>query len=125
MASSSSAWACCCRCRRLACSISSSGGSGGGDTGHASYNEAVEREDLRAFVGSDWTRASEAKLEYWADRFQREGGGPARRASTMLLEHARRLGMSPLNKADRAADLAHHERLCELLDCAGPAFTSR
>jgi len=85
----------------------------------------VDHEDLRAFAGRDWAGAAAAKLEYWAERFQRDGGGPARLASTLLLEHARRLGVSPLNEADRAADLAHHAALRDRLDRAARAFTGR
>ena len=85
----------------------------------------MDPEDLRAFAGRDWAAAADAKREYWAERFRREGAGPARRASTLLLEHARRLGVSPLTEPDRAADLADHAALRDRLDRAARAFTGR
>jgi hypothetical protein len=85
----------------------------------------VNGEDLRAFANRDWAAAADAKLDYWAESFHREGAGPARRASTLLLEHARRIGVSLLDEADRAADLAHHAAQRERLDRAARAFTGR
>lgn len=85
----------------------------------------MDREDLRAFAGRDWAAAADAKLEYWAERFRHDGSGPARLASTLLFEHARRLGVLPLNEADRAADLAHHASLRDRLDRAARAFSRR
>lgn len=85
----------------------------------------MNHEDLRAFAGRDWAAAEDAKLEYWAERFRRDGSGPARRASTLLLEHARRLGVPLLSESDRAADLAHHAALRDRLDRAARAFSSR
>lgn len=82
-------------------------------------------EDLQAFAGRDWAAAADAKLDYWAERFRRDGAGPARRASTLLLEHARRMGVSLLTEADRAVDLAHHATLCDRLDRAARAFAGR
>lgn len=90
-----------------------------------SYNETVNPEDLQAFAGRDWAAAADAKRDYWAERFRREGAGPARRASTLLLEHARRMGVSLLDETDRAADLAHHIALCDRLDRAAHAFAGR
>ena len=85
----------------------------------------MNHEHLRAFAGRDWAAAADAKLEYWAERFRRDGAGPARRASTLLLEHARRLGVPLLNESDRAADLAHHAALRDRVDRAARAFTRR
>jgi hypothetical protein len=85
----------------------------------------VDDAALRAFARRDWAAATEAKREYWAECFRVEGSAPARRAATLLLEHARRLGVPLLNDADRAADLAHHVALRDRLDRAARALADR
>ena len=84
----------------------------------------VNPADLRAFAERDWAASERSKREYWAECYRREGSGPARRAATALLEHARGLGAYPTD-ADRAADLAHHGQLRELLDDTARAITGR
>ena len=85
----------------------------------------MDHESLRAFACRDWPAAAEAKREYWAECFRVEGSAPARRAATLLLEHARRLGVPLLNDADRSADLAHHVALRDRLDRAARALADR
>ncbi|HXG56981.1 MAG TPA: hypothetical protein VNJ03_16505 [Vicinamibacterales bacterium] len=85
----------------------------------------MERDDLRAFAYRDWVAAERGKQQYWADRYRRGGSGPARHASTLLLEHARRLGSAILGDAERSVDLAHHIALRDRLDRAGRALGTR
>jgi hypothetical protein len=85
----------------------------------------MERDDLRAFAHRNWAAAERSKQQYWVERFRRDGPGPARHASTLLLEHARRLGSVLLNGPDRAGDLAHHIALRNRLDRAGRALARR
>ena len=85
----------------------------------------MNREDLRAFAQRDWAAATRGKQQYWAERYWREGAGPARRASTLLLEHARRLGVAGLTDAHRADDFSHHLEVREQLDRAARALARR
>lgn len=81
--------------------------------------------DLRAFARRDWAGAERAKQQYWIERYRRHGAAPARQAATLLLEHARRLGVAGLGAADRAGDFAHHVEVRDLLDRAARAITRR
>lgn len=83
----------------------------------------MDPTDLRAFVQRDWAAAERAKQQYWADRYRGEGGAPARHAATLLLEHARRLGV--LDPAHRRDDFAHHLEIRDRLDRAARAFADR
>jgi hypothetical protein len=85
----------------------------------------MELEDLRAFAHRDWAAAERSKQQYWVDRFRREGSGPARHASTLLLEHARRLGVALLSAPARAEDIAHHIAVRDRLDRAARALARR
>ncbi|MEY4636477.1 MAG: hypothetical protein RJA55_2275 [Acidobacteriota bacterium] len=85
----------------------------------------MDPDDLRAFVQRDWAAAARAKQQYWADRYRGEGGAPARHAATLLLEHARRLGVLRLSAADRRDDFAHHLEIRDRLDRAARAFADR
>ncbi len=86
--------------------------------------DTVNPADLRRFAARDWAAAERAKQEYWAECYRRAGSGPAWRASTALLAHARRLGACPTDE-DRADDLGHHLRIRDLLDRAASAFAGR
>jgi hypothetical protein len=85
----------------------------------------VKRQDLRAFAQRDWAAVERSKWEFWAERFRREGSGPARHASRLLLDHARRLDASLLSDAQHADDLAHHVEVRERLDRAARALARR
>jgi hypothetical protein len=85
----------------------------------------MDAHDLRAFAGRDWAAAAEAKRGYWAECYRRDGSAPARRASALLFEHARRLGLPLFDGAQRDADLEHHRILCERLDRAARALADR
>ena len=80
---------------------------------------------LVRFARRDWSASTDAKLKYWVEQYRRHGGGPARAASTALLQHMRRVQPSYPSESDRADDLADHLRLRERLDRAARAFTRR
>lgn len=85
----------------------------------------MDPDDLRAFAQRDWAAAERAKQQYWVDRYQGEGGAPARQAATLLLEHARRLGVVGLSPEHRRDDFAHHLEIRDRLDRAARAFADR
>ncbi|MEW6321205.1 MAG: hypothetical protein AB1635_08950 [Acidobacteriota bacterium] len=82
-------------------------------------------DELRAFARRDWAATDRRRLAYWAERFRREGGRPARRAATDLVAHARRLGVRLADAERRADDFDHHTRMRERLDRAARAFAGR
>jgi len=85
----------------------------------------VERDDLRQFAQRDWSSMAAAKARYWVDQYRMHGAHPARRASLMLLEHARHVQAGFPSVADRATDLSNHVKLAERLNRAARAFTGR
>jgi hypothetical protein len=85
----------------------------------------VDPNDLRAFANRDWAAAERGKQDYWVARYRGDGAAPARQASAMLLEHARRLGAAGLTDGERRDDLAHHLQLRDRLDRAARAFARR
>jgi hypothetical protein len=85
----------------------------------------MDPSDLRAFALRDWAAGKRPTQQYWAERYRREGAAPAWRASAMLLDHARRLGVLGPDDPSRAGDRAHHLELCRRLDGAARAFTRR
>lgn len=91
----------------------------------AEYNCAVDPNDLRAFASRDWAAAARGKQQYWAERYRGDGAAPARHASTLLLEHARRLGAAGLTDSDRRGDFEHHLELSDRLDRAARALARR
>jgi hypothetical protein len=82
-------------------------------------------EDLIAFARRDWQAIALGRFAFWAERYRREGGGPARRAATQLYDHARRICMGAFDERHRAADFADHVRLREQLDRAARALAGR
>jgi hypothetical protein len=85
----------------------------------------MQRDDLIAFARRDWHALSRSRRDFWADRYRREGGGPARHAATQLLEHARRLGSALDDAGSRDRDFASHLRLRDRLDRATRALAGR
>ena len=85
----------------------------------------MNRDDLIAFVRRDWDAVERSRLAFWADRYRREGGGPARRAATQLFDHARRLHGAAIDERVRDNDLASHLRLRERLDRVARAIAGR
>lgn len=85
----------------------------------------MTRDDVIAFVRRDWSLVERSRLDYWADRYARDGGVPARQAATLLHEHALRIGAVMTGPHQRAADLDAHHRLRTLLDRASRALARR
>jgi hypothetical protein len=84
----------------------------------------MEAEHVRDFARRTWADR-ESRDRYWAERYRREGPEPARRAALALLAHARSLNSAIFSDRYRDDDLANHLRLCDRLDRAARAFTSR
>jgi hypothetical protein len=85
----------------------------------------MDKDDLIAFARRDWQALERSRLAFWAERYRHEGGGPARRAATQLLDHARRLTSDLTDERQRTQDLESHLRLREQLDRAARAFARR
>jgi hypothetical protein len=85
----------------------------------------VDRDALRRFAQRDWSALADAKRDYWAEQYRTRGPEAARRASLLLLEHARHIQPGFPTEADRSADLASHIETCDRLDRAARAFTGR
>jgi hypothetical protein len=85
----------------------------------------VVHDDLLAFARRDWPAIGRSRLTFWADRYRREQGAAAQRASAQLFEHAQRIGSELLDERHRSCDYQHHLRLRDLLDRAACAFTGR
>lgn len=81
--------------------------------------------DLIAFARRDWTVLDRGRLAYWADRYRREGPGPARQAATLLYQHALRVGAPLHAERQRADDQMAHIHLRERLDRAARALAGR
>lgn len=85
----------------------------------------MDDDDLIAFARRDWHALERSRFAFWAERYRREGGGPARRAATQLLDHARLLNSELIDERRRTQDLESHLRLRERLDRAARAFARR
>ena len=85
----------------------------------------MKRDDLLAFARRDWAAIARSRLDYWAERYARDGGATARQAATLLHQHAIRIGAAIHDQTSRDADLATHLRVREQLDRAGRALTGR
>ena len=87
-------------------------------------DEALLRS-IRAFAARDWSLPERVRLEQAAEEFRVEGPRRALERADGLRVHAWRvLPGSPTADA-RAADLAHHLRLRELLDRAARGLARR
>lgn len=86
---------------------------------------AVTRDEILAFARRDWAAVERGKRQYWAARFRDEGPTAAREASTLLLQHARRVGVDLLDERARRTDSADHLTLRHRLDRTSRAFAGR
>jgi hypothetical protein len=66
-----------------------------------------------------------SKVAYWSEQFAVHGSRPAWEAANALLVDIRRVRPDFPSGDDRAADVAHHVRMCSLLTRAAHAFTGR
>jgi len=71
--------------------------------------------DIRAFVDRNWAAVREAKDAYWAGVVRSGGVLEALRIADQLRLQAQRIHPGWPTVEDRAADLAAHERLSDLL----------
>ena len=86
------------------------------------YIYVVARADeLRAYVRRDWRLLAEVKHEFWTNRRRRMHPVEALRIADDLRAQARAVHPDWPTPADRAADLASHVRLTEILRRAAPA----
>lgn len=75
--------------------------------------------ELRAFVERDFALAESAKARYWAERKATRGVAEAIAAADELRKQAQAARPDWPSDADRAEDLACHQRVAELLARAG------
>jgi hypothetical protein len=85
----------------------------------------IDAVSARAFVQRGWAEVERLDREHWARRRGEEGSGATFRASSALLEHARRLRPDWPGEAERAADLAHHLAWRRLLEKAARGLAGR
>ena len=85
----------------------------------------MTRDEAVALVNRDWGALRSNRFAYWAERYRREGGQPARLAASVLYQHARRLGVPIDDERQRADDLRAHVHLRERLDRAARAVANR
>ena len=71
----------------------------------------MRRQDLQAFLDRGWAAAAEEKQRWWRSRSPAE----ALRLADELRRSAQALRPDWPSEADRAADLAGHARLADLL----------
>ena len=77
-------------------------------------------EDLRKYVSRDWSLVSRMKRDFWVERQRRIAPVEALRIADELRRQVRITRPDWPTPADRAADLAAHIRLEELLIRAAP-----
>lgn len=75
-------------------------------------------DELREYVRRDWAFIGRAKREFWIDRRDRMSAIEALRIADELRRHVNTVRPALSVAADRAADLAAHVRLTEILDRA-------
>jgi hypothetical protein len=85
----------------------------------------IDAVSARAFVRRGWADVERLDREHWARRHRDEGSRATFRASSALLEHARRLRRDWPGDAERAADLAHHLAWRRLLEKAARGLAGR
>ena len=72
-------------------------------------------EDIRAFVGRDWSAVAESKAAFWAERKQTMSAGEALAVAEALRLHVRALRPEWPDGRSREEDLAGHARVAEAL----------
>ena len=73
----------------------------------------INRDD--PLLARDWSRVAEAKTERWRARKHAGGASEGIRLGCVLREYVRAVRPDWPSTDERAADLAHHERLSMLL----------
>jgi hypothetical protein len=85
----------------------------------------MDPEALRRFARRDWAAVARVKRDHWAAQYRERGAGPARRAASQLLQHARCMHPGYPAPADRAIDFEHHLDVRDQLDRAARAIAGR
>jgi hypothetical protein len=75
----------------------------------------MDREAILAFVRRDWAMVAESKTRYWLDRKRGLSAADILAIGDQLRRHALAVRADWPTEADRAADLAVHERVAEAL----------
>ncbi len=76
---------------------------------------APTADEIRAFVRRDHALVAESKARYWAERKQRMGPAEAIAAADEQRRQVRAARPDWPGPEERAADLASHQRVAELL----------
>ena len=75
----------------------------------------MRREDVERFLRRDWQLLADSKEDFWAARLRELGPGEGIRvADELRREMMERVPDWP-SPDERAADLAHHQRVAEIL----------
>jgi len=79
----------------------------------------VDRKDVLEFARRDWARVADAKKDVWLSRKRLSSPADLLVMADQLRRHARAMKPDWPSKAERAADLAVHQRVAEALRAAG------
>jgi len=75
----------------------------------------VDRDDILAFARRDWAMVAESKTRYWLERKRTLSAAELLAVGDQLRRHALTVRPDWPTEAERAADLATHERVTEAL----------
>ena len=75
----------------------------------------MDRDDILAFARRDWAMVAESKTRYWLDRKRALSAAELLAVGDELRRHALAVRPDWPTDAERAADLATHERVTEAL----------
>jgi len=75
----------------------------------------VNRDDILAFARRDWAMVAESKTRYWLERKRTLSAAELLAVGDQLRRHALTVRPDWPTEAERAADLATHERVTEAL----------
>jgi hypothetical protein len=75
----------------------------------------VDRDDILAFARRDWAMVAESKTRYWLERKRTLSAAELLAVGDQLRRHALTVRPDWPTGAERAADLATHERVTEAL----------
>lgn len=75
----------------------------------------MDRDDILAFARRDWAMVAESKTRYWLERKRTLSAAELLAIGDQLRRHALAVRPDWPTDAERAADLATHERVTEAL----------
>lgn len=79
----------------------------------------MDRKDIVEFARRDWARIADAKTDVWLSRKRSSAPADLLAMGDQLRRHARAMRPDWPSEADRAADLAVHQRVAEALRATG------